>query len=84
MRLTEMNYGTARAYRTLEEAIEAVEFEEEELNNEKPISVGIGIDAEGNRWYAVGSENDFFNCNYADLDNVDEWFESEWIEREEN
>jgi hypothetical protein len=84
MRLTKMNYGTAKAYRTLEEAIEATEFEKEELNNEKCISVGIGIDSDGNRWYAVGSENEFTDCNYADLDNVDEWFESEWIEREEN
>ena len=84
MRLTRMNGEMEKAYRTIEEAIEATEFEEEELNNEKYISVGIGIDAEGNRWYAVGSENEFTNCNYADLDNVGEWFESEWIEREEN
>ena len=84
MKLTKMNGEMEKAYRTIEEAIEATEFEEEELNNEKYISVGIGIDAEGTRWYAVGSENEFTNCNYADLDNVDEWFESEWIEREEN
>ena len=84
MKLTKMNGEMEKSYRTIEEAIEATEFEKEELNNEKYISVGVGIDSEGQRWYAVGSENEFTNCNYADLDNVDEWFESEWIEREEN
>ena len=80
MKLTKMNGEMEKSYRTIEEAIEATEFEEEELNNEKYISVGIGIDSEGQRWYAVGSENEFTNCNYEDLQNVDEWYEEEWIE----
>ena len=83
MKLTKMNYEKAKAYRTLKEAIEAVEFEPEELAGEKLISVEVGIDKYGNRWYAVGSENEFTNCYYKDLQNVDEWFEERWMEKEE-
>ena len=83
MKLTKMNGEMEKAYRTIEEAIEAVEFEQEELDNEKYVSVGIGIDSEGNRWYAVVSENDFTNCYYENLQNVDDWYEEDWIEKEE-
>ncbi len=83
MRLTKSNYEKSKAYRTIREAIEAVEFTPEELNNEKLISVGIGIDAEGRRWYAVGEENIFTNCYHEDLENIDDWYEDDWIEREE-
>ena len=83
MKLTKMNGEKDKAYRTIEEAIKAVEFEREEMNDEKYISVGVGIDNEGNRWYAVGSENDFTNCYYEDLLNVDDWYEESWIEKEE-
>ena len=82
MRLTKMNGETERAYRTLKDAINAVTFDAKELNNEKFVSVGVGIDDEGNKWYVVGSYNEFTNCYYKDLNNVDEWFETDWIEQE--
>lgn len=53
-----------------------------ELNNSITISVGVGIDADGQKWYAVGSENEFTNCEFRDLKSVDDWYESGWIERE--
>ena len=84
MKLTKMNGEKDKAYRTIEEAIKAVEFEQEEMNNEKYISVGVGIDNEENRWYAVGSENDFTNCYYENLRDVDDWYEESWIEKEES
>ena len=83
MILTKMNRAKEKAYRTIEEAIKAVEFEPEEMDNEKYISVGVGIDNEGNRWYAVGPENDFTNCYYENLRDVDDWYEESWIEKEE-
>lgn len=82
MRLTKMNGETERAYRTIEEAISAVEFEDAELNNGAEVSVGIGIDDEGNKWYAVGGYNEFTNCYYKDLADVDSWFEADWVEHE--
>ena len=81
MRLTKMNGETERAYRTLNDAINAVTFDAEELNNEKFVSVGVGIDEEGNKWYAVGSYNEFTNCYYRDLKSANLWFEDDWIER---
>ena len=82
MRLTKMNGETERAYRTLNDAINAVTFDVEELNNEKLVSVGVGIDEEGNKWYAVGSYNEFTNCYYRDLESANLWFEDDWIEQE--
>lgn len=81
MRLTKMNGQTERAYKTIEEAISAVTFDADELNNKTLVSVGIGIDEEGCRWYAVGGYNEFTNCNYENLADVDSWYESDWIER---
>ncbi len=83
MKLTQSNYEKSKAYRTIREAIEAVEFTPEELNNEQMVSVEVGIDKEGHRWYAVGGENIFTNCYYDDIENVDAWYEDDWIEREE-
>lgn len=80
MKLTKANYNKEIAFRTLKEAIENTEFEKEELSNETYVSLGIGKDSEGNLWFAVGSENDFTNCYFSDLENWQNWFEDDWIE----
>lgn len=82
MKLTTMWGNRRTAYRTIEEAIGASDFSPSELDNSIAISVGVGIDADGQKWYAVGSENEFTNCEFRDLKSVDDWYESDWIERE--
>lgn len=82
MKLTTMWGNRRTAYRTIEEAIGATDFSPFELNNSVAISVGIGIDADGQKWYAVGGEDEFTNCEFRDLKSVDDWYESDWIERE--
>lgn len=82
MKLTTMWGNRRTAYRTIEEAIGATDFSPLELNNSVAISVGIGIDADGQKWYAVGSEDEFTNCEFRDLKSVDDWYEADWIERE--
>ncbi len=84
MYLTGSNYDKYEAFRSLEEALEFTEFEEEELSGEKPISLGIGRDEDGELWFAVASENVFTSCNYSDLESWQDWYDEEWIEEEEN
>ena len=82
MKLTDMNYNKRKAYRTLQEALERVDLSPEELAGDKMISVGIGIDSDGVKWYAVGHENEFTNCLISNLQDPS-WYEEGWIEKEE-
>lgn len=82
MRLTDCNGTKVKAYSSLQEAIENYDFSEEELNNEKYVSLGVGKDAEGNYWFVIERENYQTNCNYRDLQSWKDWFDKEWIEEE--
>ena len=82
MKLTDMNYNKRKAYRTLQEALERVDLSPEELAGGKMISLGIGRDSDGVKWYAVGHENVFTNCLISNLQDLS-WYEEGWIEKEE-
>lgn len=83
MKLTDMNYNKRKAYRTLQEAYDAIKEELSlgELSGEKMISLGISIDSDGVKWYAVGHENEFTNCLISNLQDLS-WYEEGWIEKE--
>ncbi len=84
MKLTDMAYNKQKAYRTLKEAYDAIkeELTLEELSGKKLISLGIGIDSDGVKWYAIGHENEFTNCLISNLEDLS-WYEENWIEKEE-
>lgn len=84
MRLTDMAYNKRKAYRTLQEAYDAIknELALDELSGKKLISLGIGIDLDGAKWYAIGHENEFTNCLISNLEDLS-WYEEDWIEEEE-
>lgn len=82
MRLTKSNYERVKGYQTLEEALERVDLTPEEMAGEEMISVGIGIDLDGVKWYAIGHENEFTNCLISNLEDLS-WYEEDWIEEEE-
>lgn len=85
MKLTDMAYNKQKAYRTLQEAYDAIkeELTLEELSGKKLISLGIGIDSDGVKWYAIRHENEFTNCLISNLEDLS-WYEEDWIEKEEN
>ncbi len=83
MRLTESNYETVEGYQTLKEALDRADLTPEELAGEEMISLGIGIDSDGVKWYAIGHENEFTNCLISNLQDLS-WYEEDWIEKEEN
>ena len=83
MRLTKANYETVKGCQTLKEALERVDLSPEELAGNKMISLGIGRDSDGVKWYAVGHENVFTNCLISNLQDLS-WYEEGWVEKEED
>lgn len=85
MKLTDMWGNKKTAYRSLKEAYDAVkmEFSLDEFAEKKMISVGVGIDSDGVKWYAIGHENEFNNCLMSNLLDLSWVEEMDWIEKEE-
>lgn len=84
MKLTDMNGNKKRAYLSIGEALGELDLSDEEYYAGRPLSLGVGRDEEGIVWFAVGKENVFTNCCLADLFDWRNWFEEEWIEKEDN
>ena len=89
MRLHDCNGDSCKAYRSLEEAIAAFEDDYGEDAYEKDsdcgnCSLGVGIDQDGNEWFVVADMHYFTNCYKEDLHNWKNWYEDEWVEREDN
>ncbi len=82
MRITDCNGVRYKAYPSLEEAIENYDFSEEELNNEKYISLGVGLDGKNFNHFVIGEMNRFTTCFYRDLENWEDWYDDDWIEVE--
>lgn len=77
MKLHDAWGNSRRAYKTIEEAIENAP------TLKGTISLGIGIDSEGVKWYAIGRENEFTNCSAESLKDAESCYEKDWIEYEE-
>lgn len=79
------------AYESLEEAIKALEekliyygYEDKFESPDSECSLGVGIDADGKYWFAVGIHpNTFISTTKEFLSSWKDWYEDEWVEREE-
>ena len=88
MRLHDCNNEGKQAYRSLDEAIAAYEewYGEEAFAKDNGCcncSLGIGVDEDGNKWFIVAQPHYFTNCYKQDLKRWTDWYEDEWIERED-
>lgn len=87
MILHDCNDNSYRAFSNLEEAIEFYEwfFKHKAFTKDGDCncSLGIGVDRAGNNWFVLAQPHYFKDCYKEDLYNWKNWYEDEWIERED-
>lgn len=72
--------NVAKGYKSIKEALENFKGKE---NKEGYISLGVGKDKKGNYWFSIDDAYIFTNCTMNDLDNWEDWYLEEWIQKED-